>query len=272
MSWFQRANMFVLFLGFLGGASSFARADAFSYSEVFSNFGQVTNFTCPASPGGVCGAVAAMNSFTFLQNTYSSIYGITLTGLNPAFAASSFASTGWVDSSGTAYQGYYSRPGTANGDFIATLQDWVNTHQPQPNLTNFSSWYAGSPNGLPTIDALGQEIKAQEDVEIFVKNIAGSPSFFHVLTLTAVSCDAALNCSIKYQDPNGPANEQTATLANGTLQFTGVPASGFAGTVSIVSAFSESPVPEPASYILFGIVTAVLLASVRRQRSRKGLT
>lgn len=242
-------------------------------SENFANFGDQQNFTCPAAPGGVCGAIAAINSFIYLEYTYPSIYAPTGTDLltpnyvlatnNSPTDAANFATNGFG-----AYMGYYSRPGSATGDYIQTLTDWFNNYA--PGTTDLNSWYVGSNDydySPGYADLLG-EIQANEDVEFFVQGTG----FYHVLTLTGISCANAAplsTCSITYQDPNAPMTNQAAVLSlnGGLLQFTGVPGSGFAGTVSITAMFSESPVPEPATWLLSGLgIAALLRFKIRAKR------
>jgi len=272
--------MFVLFLGFLGGASSDARADAFSYSELSVSFGQVKNFSCGASPGGVCGAAAVVNSFVYLQNIYPTIYGTGLAGetlADQTDAATQFADTGWT-ANGQFYQGYYTRCGAACSldVYTTTEQDWITTHGIGVGSTVLSTYYSGSPlnNRAPTINDLAQEIKDQEDVELFVKGTyATGPkmgqSFAHAITLTAISCDASMNCNITYQDPNNPASPQTVAIDVNTLQFSNLPASGITGTAQIYAEFAESPVPElnPSSGTsgLVLVAGAVLMIRGRRK-------
>ena len=40
-----------------------------SYSNPFDKYGQVENTTCPAAPGGICAAVASINSFVYLKRS-----------------------------------------------------------------------------------------------------------------------------------------------------------------------------------------------------------
>lgn len=244
-------------------------ADAFNYFENFNFFGDQGNFACGKK--FACGAVSSVNSFIFLENQYKAIYGNKLTpnydkATNTDMKdAKNFGFDGWKVGANPMRKGYYPRPGSAEGDYIATLQDWF--HDYAPGTSVLSSWYAGSTdhNGAPTINSLAGEIRHQEDVELFVKNTAASKTFFHVITLTAISCDAKGNCKIKYQDPNQPKVQQMADLVKGKLQFTGLPGSKYAGTVDITAQFSESPVPEPSSLLLIGTVIAGSAYGLRRK-------
>jgi hypothetical protein len=261
----------LLSLALFAASAPFAGAAAFNYTENFNNFGDQQNFTCPAAPGGVCGAVAAINSFIFLENTYPNVYNMPKTPgkLTPNYNAANnndptdannFAAAGWQVGANPARQGYYQRTGTASGDYVATLADWFGDYAPGTSVLN--NWYAGSAqnNRTPTVADLAGEIKDQEDVEFFVQN----GNFYHVLTLTGISCNVDGACRMTWQDPNDPTNPNfVSNIANtaGQLSITGV--TGAPGAVNITAAFSESPVPEPAAFLLLGSGIAALL--VRRR-------
>src|SRR5438477_11087919 len=67
----QRTKALVFVLGLCVGGLQLARADIFEFTEDFSKFGKQLNNVCG---GGVCGAIAAINSFAFLQNTHQALY------------------------------------------------------------------------------------------------------------------------------------------------------------------------------------------------------
>jgi hypothetical protein len=279
------AKVLVLVLGLCGGGTQLANAATFDYFNDFDKYGVQENFTCPGpGSGGVCAAVAAINSFIFLQNEYPNIYDNKLVpNYDPMtntsmMDAEAFADTGWQAGSNPMRLGYYQRallPGfDAEEDYLDTKKDWFNDYA--PGTTVFDSWFEGSPDNdrKPTIEDLAKEIKDGEDVEFFVDDGNG---FFHALTLTGVFCDMAMNCGIKYQDPNQPTVEQDTLVSpmNGMLMFTGVPGSGFAGTVTITAAFAESPrVPEPST--ILGILAVGSLGAIsalkhnRKQHKRAG--
>jgi hypothetical protein len=269
----HRATIFFLSLGFVATIAVGAIADPFDYSEDFGKFGQTQNFTCQMH--GACGAVASINSFTYLQKQFPQVYGTSLVpglqmnGTDTA-DAQKFGFTGWTQGTNPMRTGYYNRTGTAEGDFIDTKKDWF--HDFAPNTTVFDTWWTGSPdhNRKPTIADLAQEIKDKEDVEFFVDDGNG---FYHVMTLTGVACDMNNACSIKYQDPNSPGTNQSAAVTsnNNMLMFTGVPGSNFNGTVTITAAFAESPmaslVPEPSTFVMLAMAGAGLVVFRRRQRA-----
>jgi hypothetical protein len=255
------------------GASQRLAAQAYNYSENFNFFGDQVNVGNP----GQCAGAAAINSFIFLENMYPSIYrapngpGM----LTPNYNAGNnndptdfgnFATNGWQVGSNPARQGYYPRPGDANGDYVATLTDWFNDYAPGTSM--LSSWYVGSTNNNRNATAadLAKEIKDGENVLFFITNQVGSASFYHVMTLVGVASDASGNITLKWQDPNNPSvtSSSTAITSNGQLQITNV--MGAAGPENIISVFSESPVPEPAVLALVGLGLASL--SVLRTRRK----
>ena len=226
--------------------------------------------------------IIAINSFVFLQKSHPGIYdGNLLPNYNPRtntdmVDASAFATGKWVepafahtDDPDTAI-GYYKRPGNANTDYLGTKKDWFSDHV-RGSDTAFDMFLT------PTIAQLASEIKHQEDVEFFVKDTAsGGKNFYPALTSTAVMCDASDKCSIRYQDPNAPKTNQPFTMLTvnrGRLQLTGVPGSGFKGSVFIDAAFSESAVPEPSSILLVALGSLGALIRLKygrhpRSRSR----
>jgi hypothetical protein len=240
--------------------------------------GVQNNFSCGTK--GACGAVSTINSFIYLEKQFPTIYGNKLTpnynaAANTDFTdANNFGFAGWQVPPNPARQGYYPRPGGAESDFIATKKDWINDYA--PGTTVFDTWWSGSPdhNRAPTINDLAGEMHDKEDVEFFVQGT----NFFHVLLLTGVMCDAQMNCSITYQDPNDPAqanpNQTMAktyttnvTLGANNISFTGVPGSGFAGAVNVTAAFAESPVPEPGTCLLL-IASVLGVVGCFRQQTR----
>lgn len=208
--------------------------------ETWSYFGSQTNFTTSFAPGGVCAAVAAINSFVFLEHQYPTTYGNSLT---PNY--NSATNTDYQDTLAFAYT-YYTMPAITLVDgmnnYVREKLNWFNAYA--PNTTRIDSWYFGSAqnNMAPTVSSLLKEIQDGEDVELFVRNNSGS--FYHALTLTGVFHDSVLGWGIWYKDPNDPTDEKSSILGfDGTYLTIGgdlLPTEG----VSILAEFSESPVPE----------------------------
>jgi PEP-CTERM motif len=253
-----------LALAIFGGAIPASRAGtiALDPSEDFNNFGKQPNF-CLAGIGGVCFAASAINSFFFLENQYPAIYGNKLTpngvGAKPNQTdpkdATSFAMmTGAIDADAAGYN-----------NFVAGKMAWLNKYA--PGTTSIISEYVGSAsnNSVPTLDFLSGEIQKKEDVEMFVVGAGVG----HAIDLVSISCGPPYNvCGMRYQDPNDPTTLQPFTQLTagpgGALEFFGL--EGFAGSAfTIQAAFSESPVPEPSSWILMGSGLAIL-AAVRKRK------
>src|SRR5215472_12289507 len=166
-------------------ASLIGIQDAFNVSEDINKFGlQKNNLAC--MPGKACAAIAAINSFIFLENMYPNIYDNKLTPnrvdnqKTTDTDASNFATNGWTAPNDTKRMGYYPRPDGANGDYIATKMDWFNDFAPG---TSFFATLV-----TPGTDFLSQEIKANEDVEFFIADQLRNANLFHALTLTGVAC------------------------------------------------------------------------------------
>lgn len=272
-AWLPWATAFFFSVG--AGLTFVPRAsgDAFDYSEDFGKFGKTPNFSCGGQ--GACGAVASMNSFTFLENQYPSIYDNKLTpnkqmdGTDP-MDAQKFGFDGWQVGTNPARKGYYDATRPHNADytdsFLQTKKDWINDYA--PGTTVFDSWFAGSGDHdrKPTIADLAQEIKDKEDVEFFVKGGDGG-NVYHVMTLTGVACDMNNACSIKFQDPNDVMNQymRNVMVNMGMIQFNDI--FGFPGAYTITAAFAESPkaVPEPSTLVILATAGVGLLVFRRRQ-------
>lgn len=224
--------------------------------------------------GGACAAVAAINSFIFLQRTHPDLYvnrltpsrtGDENTSFTDAFA---FAEGTWQVGTNPERKGYYSRfPGNPDSLYMDTKVEWINDHA--PGTTVFDSMYVGN-GGRPTIDWLAKEILDGEDVEFFINTDAND--FYHALTLVGIKCDAAGGCAISFSDPNDPTtlfNRDLTPGAGGRLEFDD-PFGGAGKTVFIDAAFSESAVPEPAVFFLlaavFGGFVIVKVRRTNRQR------
>jgi PEP-CTERM motif len=284
--WFRNGGPWVLLFAV---AVPFVQADVlpFDYSENFNFFGDQVNNICGR---GVCGAIAAINSFVFLENQYPSIYDSKLlpnydaTNNNDPIDAANFAVDGWKVGGNPARQGYYTRGDGANNqdpvwnsDYLATKKDWF--HDYAPGTTVFASMWFNGGGGYPTIEFLAKEIQDQEDVEFLVKDTAtAGDNVYHALTLTGVSCMDFnyTDCSITYQDPNNPTVQYSTAVSplgpGGSLTFSDLPGTGISNTpMYIDGAFAESPVPEPGSllFLATAIAGCVLCRVLSRRNSSR---
>jgi hypothetical protein len=275
-------------------ASFKLQAAPVSYQNTFANYGTVANSSCAAAPNGICAAVASINSFVFLKTTYPATYGGTTIDkgnfASVAAAAQGFAVNGWTSPGGTARQGYYQRAGDVDKNFWETKIDWLEDFgagktryagQVNAPQTNPNTWY--KPGGVtvqsvyPTWPFLLQQMSTGEDIELVIRNAAGAG---HAITLTGISfndmgamnglCDAGESCMLKYQDPNDPTNEKTVAASfdatNMRLAFSD--ATTFMAAVYIDAAFSESPIPEPGTFILI-VISLTIAVGLRRPRATK---
>jgi hypothetical protein len=248
-------------LAFSCGVTASLHADAFDYSNLFSNYGTVTNVgVC----GGICAAAEMINSFIYLDNQYPNIYhGMLIPGNDPNRAAQWFSTAGWTAPDGQHYDGYYSRKGNADTDLLQTKKDWVNSWAPG---TSFFDYMIGPL--YPTVDFLANQIRDHEDVELVV-DLAGDGA--HLIALTAISCDAKGNCKMRFQDPNDPTHEQMANLFKGGSHPNelGFYYPSFGRNAFIRDALAESPfLPEPSSWILMGGGLLAVVGRGWRQRFR----
>lgn len=260
----------IAFLTVLASAVSLAAVvSPFNYSNDFSKYGVQPNLCPVTNPKGICAAVAAINSFAYLQNSRGDLYGTSLLpnlkndGTDPTDAMD-FGVNGWTVGMNPHRDGYYPRPGTAYDDYIATKKDWIEDHV--PGKTTYEVRYAGQ-GGAPDVAWLATQIMKKQDVEFFVQGTG----FFHAMTLVGVSCtgDDYTNCSITFQDPNEPTKTYSRPLTIGanSLGVTDLPSSGFVGALTITGAFAESPVPEPGT-IGFAVVAILVGWQTRRSRMR----
>jgi hypothetical protein len=236
-------------------------AGPFGGTEDFNNFGKQFNYSLQVSLNGVCAAVAAINSFIYLENQYPTVYGNMLT---PLITGVQPNQTDYFDTTLFAVNYYDLATDNQEGwnSYVTAKQAWFNQYA--PNTTWITSQYAGSAqnNSVPTLAFLGQEMMDKEDVEIFVSGAIGA----HALTVVGVTCPNI--CIIQYQDPNMPNVVQTSQLftdPNGKLEFQGLPGSGDNfNFYTIDAAFSESPLPEPSTVLLAALGMIVILGLRRR--------
>lgn len=254
-------------------------------------FGTLNQNNTACVGGGMnqgCGPTAAVNSFVMLQNLYSNIYGENLVpssaaGNNPTQAemAAIADRLGDADADPINYMGCVQCNGTFIENFIYGKQTYIESRV--PNRTTYRAVVAdgftwrnnpggtvgynngGQPGyvtrGAPTATWIATELSHGEDVEIFVGYNAGGA---HYLTLHSISFDDATNMgTIGFVDP--------ATGAAGTSNITGLSGGymtlNYGGGSTLFHAVSESPAPEPGTWVLMAIGTAALLLRARTRKS-----
>ncbi len=238
--------------------------------------------------GGICAAVATMNSFVYLENRYSHIYGAgELTSGNPQQATRDLAA-GWDGREGM--YGPKSNPpplGTAGTDqrIWENKLYWVEDNAPETTVfhgqyfDSTTGWYRGGlleENTYPTWGFLWNELARCQDVEIAFDK--------HCVTLVDLylndqdgdgKWDPGESASMGYLDPNpdGTGNQyQTAALTSvdigggdKKLQFDWWQDGK---TWDIEFAFVESPIPEPASILIWFLLVALSITGGWRRRRR----
>ena len=257
-----------------------------------------------ANQGASCAATATANSFRFLENQYPTRYANDpLTGGDPATARDRLRD-GWTAPGGAQRAGMGCGP--APRVWWNTKVTYVNDFA--PGTTTFGGQFAGSffndalgttdyglnlftPGGIvqdrpPTFEFLLQELRQGEDIEIAFQAAGGVD---HAMTLTSLHFDdqnfndvwdGNEAATLDYLDPNNPTQlferplRRVTKTVNGTdyafLEFDwangGV--NPQANNAFIYLAFTESPVPEPATIVL--VATGLLLVVVLGRRARGG--
>jgi hypothetical protein len=233
------------------------------------------NVTACNPNGGInssCGPTAAVNSFTFLQNMYPTIYGSKLI----PHSAGNTAQQDQVDAATTlaCYMGCDST-GTTISNFISGKKDYIESVA--PGSTIYSSQNVFAAGGIyPTFNYMYNELVDGEDVELLVGfysfNTQGQlvRTGGHYVTLTGISSPTndGANGTISFVDPSGGVDRNgiaTFKGADGSIR-TSTYVSGTNPVTIIEAAVSESPIPEPGTLVLlFGAVPAALWVRARRR-------
>jgi hypothetical protein len=239
-------------------------ADTITYSNPFSDYGQVVNTSCGI--GGICGAAEAINSFIFLSNTYSIYKNTHITVGGAGNSANAAVRFGFGDAG---FTGYYQRSGDPSGNYSSTLTDWLSMYAPGTSSVKQNT--NGNNGASLVVDFIGPELRDHEDVEVFIYDLM-TGLHGHVISPTSITYDPTnpgAGGSLSYQDPNFPTIEQMVDFSlnsSGQIQFTD-PVSGL-GTVTVTDAFSESPIPEPSTFILLasGLLAGLTQATYLRRR------
>ena len=231
----------------------------------YDDFGHVQN------RGNLCAPTATINSFRFLENTFPSIYGNSLTRGDIEAARDELAQFMNSDeTNGTTIRDMW------NGK-IRYLEHYApgkTMYGGQLSFQNFgvgNSWLRTGDltDSNPTFNWMWDQLTHKEDVEL---GIWWDDGLGHVVTLTSLAYDDANGdgmrdelerMRIDYLDPNDPSGLKVADLflQGDLLTF------GYNDQIATIEfAFKESPVPEPTTIMVS--LTGLGLAWMRRRRVR----
>jgi hypothetical protein len=240
-------------------------------------FGTVNQNTVPPANGAMsCVPTATMNSFTWLQNAYPSIYGLDGGGA-PALQGGQGS---WLGAAtllaGPLYMNTSANNGTTLANWIGGKVSYLNTYA--LGKTTFAgmdslSAPANRPwwdtNANPTVNFLYQELLAGEDVElgIYPLDMIG-----HALTLTGLTWNDADGLgtfnigdtlTLNTIDPANPlVNTAVALTPGNPMKISG----GIYDGYTLQVALAESPIPEPATVSLLLLGVGALLGGLRLRR------
>lgn len=247
-------------------------------------YGDLDQANVPGLAGCACGPTSVVNSMVYLQNERPDIYDKMLvpyaddltgpTQAEQAAVATTLSGAGYMDTAnntGTFIENFIfgktkyieeKVPGKTRYAAQVALQwrDGVNnTGGPQPtHQVPKPAWVQDQT--AATLDFLYKQIRAREDVEIFVGYDGGGA---HYLTLTGIMYDTATNMGkINFIDPLGgmPGMANITGLVGGVIHV------DYSGGARVFHAVSESPIPEPAT-IALAIIGLVGLCALRRRTS-----
>jgi hypothetical protein len=241
-----------------------------------------------------CGPAAAVNSFVYLQTMFPDTYKTplvgTTSGTKPTAAEQVDAANALAPKMGCC-----ATKGTLIEDFILGKMEYiesknkgVTTYTAQDGLAWRPAPSGGSHPGTakpdfvqdktnPTLAFIAAELKAGEDVEIFISVFQSQPMKSlgdHALTLTGISFDDTTNTgSVSFVDPLGgtKGSANITGLEQGFIKLD-YKAPGVGGDFAVVfAAVAESPIPEPETLamMLIGCLGLFWYVSSRRQRSSR---
>ena len=240
-------------------------------------FGTVNQINVPPAIGAMsCVPTATMNSFTWLQNAYPSIYGLDGGGA-PALQG---GQGNWLGAAtllaGPLYMNTSANNGTTIANWIGGKVSYLNAcalgktiFAGMDSLSAPANRPLWDTNANPTVNFLLQELQAGEDVElgIYPLDMVG-----HALTLTGLTWNDADGLgtfnigdtlTLNTIDPANPGmNTAVALIPGNPMKISG----GIYDGYTLQVALAESPVPEPAS---FSLVILGGLVGLRRLLWRK---
>jgi hypothetical protein len=289
------ASQFFIALTVWSLSASVGSATPITTELPYASYGHLWNTddgTVTGNPVGWCAATSIANSFQFLVNTYPGVYQ------NPGLVQGTLRNTrdmlnnGWSIPGEPPRVGISGCPGEGDQGMWEGKTQWIEDFAPSTTKTkgvigsgqDISTWdhNEGLVQGFPTWDWLWSEISDGEDVEIIIQDDADS--FAHAVTLTRMTFDdldgdsmldpLAEKPDIGFIDPNIPTQLSPAGLDPLSFQFGPLRFNyNHGGTIKEVyirSAMSESPIPEPATFAMFGMGGCILFGYVRaRKMTRK---
>lgn len=220
-----------------------------------------------------CGPTAALNSLIFLQNRYPGTYS----GTN-ALIPHQDGNTPEQDQIQAGevlacYMGCGSN-GTSISNFIQGKQQYFEATA--PNTTNITWMNIFDQNGqYPTFNWLFNELSDGEDIELLVGfySINRDTGLLqrdggHYVTLYGISSPTndGNNGTISFVDPADGTNQTPGTFRapDGSIRTTDY-LSGTSIVTIVEAAVSESPTPEPASFVVLGF-GLLAVGFIRRRR------
>ena len=230
-------------------------------------------------PNVNCGPTAAVNSFVYLQNMFPGTYKVPLVPAGKeievanALNGRTFMNTCCTQGGGTSIadfilgkMAYMEQQNTIATKYKAQMSDeWSPPGHPGAKKPTFVQ-----DNTRPTVAFIADELKAGEDVELALKPLTG-PGHYVTLTGITFNIDTGRG-SISFVDPMG-GMVGTAGITRGSGDTVSIVTDYMIGNqvTRVVGAVAESPVPEPATLLLFATTAAGLgLAARRRRRSQNG--
>jgi hypothetical protein len=248
-------------------------------------YGDLDQDNVPFMGGCACGPTSVVNSFVYLQNEARNVYGPNGQGLVPyggaaptqdeqADIATILQGQDYMDSDGGTYiedfifgkVKYLEERFPGKTRYAAQVSlDWREGPKPM-GVTDWPTHAEENPQPdwvqdqtAATLAFLYEQIKAREDVEIFIGGGVGA----HYLTVTGIMYDDTNNTgTLSYIDP-GDGMAHTSNILGldaGRIKFE------YNGRMDalVFHAVSESPIPEPAAIALLAIGLIGLCAFRRR--------
>jgi hypothetical protein len=238
------------------------RAAIFTMDETtIAAFGTVNQNNVPPGNGALsCAPTATMNSFTFLQNAYPTVYGLDGGGAPVLQGGQGSWQAAAALLAGPLYMATSATTGTTEGNWVNGKVNYLTTYA--PGTTTFAGMDSDATvnrpvwdqNANPTVNFLLQQLQTGEDVELGIDPTGNGIG--HVMTLTGLTWndannnglfDASDTLTLNTIDPANPGVNTPLTLNPGNaMSITGANYN----TYLLTGALAESPVPEPTTVSL----------------------